>query len=94
MRLDGIDTEGWSAGQVLDLLYTYLVDSVSSVLQPTMTTRRQIDEWLEDATVLPKSARRRAGKAKRESWGLTPEARAGARAMMALAGGPIKKPDG
>lgn len=90
----GLSIDGWPARQVLDLIYSLLVEYLSSGMVAQFALRKQLDEFLLNPSNLPKAERVRARAEERATWGLTPEAREGARAMMALAGsGPIKKPE-
>lgn len=95
LRRDGIDPRDLSAGDALDLIYEYLLAEQSTVWVADVTVREQLDEFLADPSILPRSARRRVHRGQRATWGTTPEAREGAKAMMALAGGPasIRKGD-
>lgn len=94
---DGIDPTGWSAAATLELIYTYMVDDLSSVWVPSTSVREEVDKFLADPSVLPRSARRqrRVDPDRRKNWGRSPEARAGQAAAMAMFGGPaVPRPEG
>lgn len=94
---DGIDPRGWSAAAVLELIYTYMVQDLLSVWISPASVREQLDEFLADPGVLPKSARRarRVDPERRKTWGTSAEARAGNAAAMAAFGGPaVPRPAG
>jgi hypothetical protein len=77
----GIDPAGLHLRQLLDLLYMLLVDHLADPWSRREELMDTLDENMLNSVTIPR----------RRTWGLSSQAAAGQRAMMALAGGGFPK---